>query len=239
MSLFAISDPHLSLTTDKPMDLFGGNWENHKERLEENWRSLITANDTVLLGGDLSWGLTMEEAKPDLDFLDALPGKKLVVKGNHDLWWTGIKRLNSTFKTMHFIQNDAISAEGRIICGSRGWICPGDSEWTQHDQKIFDREYLRMEMSLKAGEKLRQERMAENPEQEYSILVLMHFPPFTDKSGETAFIDLFHAYGVTDVYYGHVHGEEACSKAVRGERNGIHYYLTSCDYLNCMPKRVL
>ena len=241
MALFAISDPHLSLGSDKPMDLFGGNWENHTERLAANWRSVVQPEDTVLVGGDLSWGLTLEEAKPDLDFLAALPGRKLYVKGNHDLWWNGIKKLNSLYESVHFIQNDAVLAEGSIICGTRGWICPGDSEWTAHDQKIYDRELIRMELSLQAGARLQKEwAQTHGPEEPApTLLVIMHYPPFTDKSGKTGFTDLLQQYGVNSVLYGHLHGEIAQNKAIRGMQEGINYLLISRDYLNCMPKRIL
>jgi len=228
MSIFAIADPHLSAAVDKPMDLFGGNWERHAERLAENWRSVVSESDTVILGGDLSWGLTFEEAKPDLDFLHELPGRKILLKGNHDLWWRGITRLNLLYDDMFFLQNTAVPVEDVIIAGTRGWNVPGSAEWDPHDEKIYVREVQRLEMSLKAAK-----RLPDAP-----IVVQLHFPPFNEQLAPTGFTELIKAYGVKTVLYGHVHGEAAQSRLLRGEHEGITYYNVACDYLNCMLKKI-
>ncbi|MBR5741123.1 MAG: metallophosphoesterase [Firmicutes bacterium] len=228
MSIFAIADPHLSIAVDKPMDLFGGNWERHTERLAENWRAVVEPEDTVLVGGDLSWGLTFEEAKPDLDFLHELPGRKILFKGNHDLWWRGITRLNRLYDDMVFVQNTAVAVEDVVVAGTRGWNVPGSADWEPHDEKIYVREVQRLEMSLKAARRL----------SDAQIIVQLHFPPFSEQNAPTGFTELCEAYGVSTVLYGHVHGGAAQSRLFRGERNGITYYNVACDYLNCMPKKV-
>ncbi len=228
MSLFAISDPHLSLAVDKPMDLFGGNWENHTGRLAANWRDVVGPDDTVIVGGDISWGLTFEEAKPDLDFLHDLPGRKILLKGNHDLWWRGITRLNALYDDTVFLQNTAVEAEGVVIAGTRGWNVPGSADWDPHDEKIYVREVQRFEMSLKAAR-----RLSDAP-----IVAQLHFPPFNEKNEPTGFTALLKAYDVKTVLYGHVHGQAAQSRLFRGEKDGIVYYNVACDYLNCMPKRI-
>ena len=150
MSIFAIADLHLSFCPDicKPMDIYGPEWENHAERIEENWRSVVTDEDTVVLPGDISWGLKLEEARYDLEWIEALPGRKVVFKGNHDLWWRGITRLNSMDETVTFIQNDCYEAEGVFICGTRGWVTPDSDDYTEADEKIYNRELLRLRASL-------------------------------------------------------------------------------------------
>ncbi len=228
MSLYAISDPHLSLAVDKPMDAFGGNWENHTKRLAENWEAVVSPEDTVIVGGDISWGLTFDEAKPDLDFLHGLPGRKILLKGNHDLWWRGITRLNTLYDDVYFLQNTAVAVEDIVVAGTRGWNVPGSPDWDPHDEKIYVREVQRLEMSLKAAKKL----------SDAPIVVQLHFPPFNEKNEPTGFTELLAAYGVKTVLYGHVHGQSAQKRLFRGEREGIVYYNVACDYLNCMPKKV-
>jgi len=232
MSIFALSDPHLSLAVDKPMDLFGGNWENHAERLRQNWLEQVKPEDTVVMPGDLSWGLREEEAEPDLAFLAGLPGKKVLLKGNHDLWWNSISKLNAKYDSMYFLQNTCYFAENTIICGTRGWLCPGDSGFSADDEKIYKRELGRLRFSLEAGAKLK----AEHPDAEF--LVAFHYPPFNERQEESGFMDILREFSVKQVIYGHVHGNDAHNRAVRGVRGGILYHLVSCDYLNCMPKRI-
>ena len=142
MSIYAIGDLHLSFApeVEKPMDLFGKAWKDHAERLKRNWLEMIKPEDTVIIPGDISWGLRMSEAIPDLDWIDALPGKKLIFKGNHDLWWQSISKLNNMYDSIHFVQNTACEVEGYYICGSRGWIGPGHDDYKEADEKIYKRE---------------------------------------------------------------------------------------------------
>ena len=228
MSIFAIGDLHLSNFpgSEKPMDVFGDRWFNHKERIKENWCRTVTEYDTVVVAGDISWGLKLQEAEYDLKWIDVLPGKKIIIKGNHDLWWSGIRKLNSMFDSITFLQNDACEAEGVWICGTRGWLTPADEGFTEADRKIYDRELLRLEASLKAappdGEKLG----------------FLHFPPVGNPQKFSGFMQLFEDYGVRNVYYGHIHGEEGFKGAIRGEYHGIGYSLVSADYLNCSLLRI-
>ena len=147
MALYGIADLHLSFTADKPMDIYGSAWENHTKRLEENWRRTISQEDTVIIAGDISWGLKLDEAIADLEWIHALPGFKVLFKGNHDPWWTSISRLNSLFDDMYFVQNSFYPYGDTAICGTRGWLCPGSSEFTAHDRKIYDREQLRYRLA--------------------------------------------------------------------------------------------
>ena len=180
----------------------------------------------MVVAGDISWGLKLQEAEYDLKWIDVLPGKKIIIKGNHDLWWSGIRKLNSMFDSITFLQNDACEAEGVWICGTRGWLTPADEGFTEADRKIYDRELLRLEASLKAappdGEKLG----------------FLHFPPVGNPQKFSGFMQLFEDYGVRNVYYGHIHGEEGFKGAIRGEYHGIGYSLVSADYLNCSLLRI-
>ena len=232
MSLFVIGDLHLSLFpgADKPMDIFGPRWFNHVQRLALHWREAVSEEDTVVIPGDISWALKMEDAVYDLDWVAALPGKKIILKGNHDLWWSGITRLNQMYDNMTFLQNDCAKAEGCYICGTRGWLTPDNEDFTQADEKIYRRELLRLESSLQAALRAREE--------ETPIIGFLHYPPVSDQRRFSAFQQMFEDYGVKDVYYGHVHGEEAFRSCIKGEHHGICYHLVSMDYLNCVPLKI-
>ena len=267
MSIFVVSDLHLSFFpgSDKPMDVFGPRWFNHAQRLEQAWRDKIGPEDTVIIPGDISWGLKMEDAKVDLDWVAALPGRKVLLKGNHDLWWTGITRLNNMYENMTFLQNTHYEAEGVYICGSRGWLTPDNEDFTEADEKIYKRELLRLESSLKSAvsayakkqaaeeqtggrEDARQDGQPQangrpvGPEAAEAgprILGMLHYPPVSDGSRFSGFQQLFEDYGVKDVYYGHIHGEDGFRSAIKGEYHGIRYHLVSLDYLNCQPLQIL
>jgi predicted phosphohydrolase len=228
MNIFAIGDIHLSLSGDKPMDIFGGEWANHAERLRENWTRDVGEDDVVIVAGDSSWALKQEEATRDLMWIAALPGKKVIIKGNHDLWWTSVTRLNALHPSMFFMQNSCFAAGDVAICGSRGWVCPGDDCFSEHDEKIYRRELLRFEASLKA---------AESGGFGTKIAVL-HFPPTNHKKQESGFTELASAYGVKQVVYGHLHGCEAFGRGPQGLRGGAEYRLVSLDYLRCAPARI-
>ncbi len=227
MSIYAIGDPHLSFDErlDKPMDIFGDAWDNHAERLKENWIREIKEDDTVILAGDISWGLTKDEAYADFEWLHQLPGMKVIIKGNHDLWWTGITRLNMLYDDMFFLQNTYYPAEGTAICGSRGWICPGYDGFTPQDEKIYRRELLRLEASLK---------MARDSGIE-DIIGVLHYPPTNDKLQKSGFTELFEKYGVRNVVYGHLHGKDAYRNGLNANLNGVRYQLVSLDYIDACP----
>lgn len=246
MSIYVISDLHLSTYpgADKPMDIFGPRWFQHAARLEQAWRATIAETDTVVIPGDISWGLKLEEARYDLDWVARLPGRKVLLKGNHDLWWTGITRLNKMYENMHFLQNDFILAEGVYLCGSRGWLTPDSDDFTAEDEKIYRRELLRLESSLKSAaadrERAAKDAAAETAAQIAArpILGFLHYPPVSDAGRFSTFQQMFEDYGVKDVYYGHIHGEDGFRTSIQGLHHGIRYHLVSLDYLNCQPLQI-
>ncbi len=233
MSIYAIGDLHLSLSPDivKPMDIFGDRWVDHTKRLEENWEQIIIHDDTVVIAGDISWGVKPEEAAYDLEWIDRLPGRKICIKGNHDFWWRGINRLNRTYKTISFLQNNSIylQSEGVYICGSRGWITPDDEEFTEADKKVYRRELLRLEASLK---------FVKSMNSEGEIIGFLHYPPVSRVDSFSGFMQLFEDYAVKEVYYGHIHGEDGFKNTIQGEYYGTKYRLISADYLNMKPLKV-
>ena len=224
MKVFAVSDPHLSFTAEKPMSIFGAVWENHWEAIAADWLEKVGADDIVLLPGDISWGMTTDEARKDLETIGAMPGKKIYVKGNHDYWWGSLSKVRAILpEGSYCIQNDALKFGKFIFCGSRGWSVPEIGvKPDPNDEKLLRREQLRLELSLKAAEKL-----ATGDPQEIKI-GMMHFPPFDSRMSSTPFTDLFAKYGVKKVVYGHLHGQK-CRAELRSVKNDIEYYLTSCD----------
>lgn len=219
MKVFAISDLHLSFAAEKPMDIFGDGWQNHFERVSEDWRARVGEEDLVLLGGDMSWGMNIEEAAPDYAAVAALPGKKAVVKGNHDLYWSSLAKMTSAFPGFGFVQNNCLKYGNYIIAGTRGWTPPSDGS-DEHDGKIYRRELLRLELSLSCAEKMRSDGD--------TVIAVLHYPPFDAKYGDSEVTALIEKYGVKTVTYGHLHGKNA---RVTPEivKNGVKYFLTSCD----------
>ncbi len=228
MALFAISDLHLSSTSEKPMDVFGDKWYKHDEKIKENWLKSINDQDTVLIAGDISWSMKMEEGKEDLEFIHNLPGKKIFIKGNHDYWWTSITKLNSLYDDMDFIQNNFFSYEDYAICGTRGWVTPSSSKFTAHDKKIYDRELIRLRLSLDLAVKANFKK----------IIVMVHYPPTNEGFNDLGFIDIFKEYNVERVIYGHLHGY-GLNNVFEGIKDGIEYMLTSCDYINFDPIKIM
>ncbi len=226
MQIYAIADLHVSLTSEKPMDVFGEAWRGHAEKLERNWRERVQADDLVLVPGDISWAMQLSAALPDLSFIGNLPGRKILLKGNHDYWWSAIGRVRSNLpEGMRALQNDSIVEDGIGICGSRGWLCPGSNNFNAEDQKIYLRELDRLSLSL-----------ASLPAVETKIAML-HFPPFLDKEKGSGFTERLEDAGVQIVVYGHLHGE-ANRYAFEGERNGITYHCVAADKLDFAPKRI-
>lgn len=228
MRIFALGDPHLSLSTDKPMDIFGPNWDNHAARLEAAWRAAVQPEDAVLLPGDISWGMSLDEAKADLAFLAALPGTKVLLRGNHDYWWNSISKVRAALPGgMHAVQNDSLVLGGVAVLGTRGWVCPGSTLFDPAvDQKLYERELIRLELSLKSAQ-------AGMPK-----LCMLHYPPFNERRQQSGFTELLEAYGVEHAVYGHLHGK-ACRNAFEGIRNGVEYTLCSADHLEFAPKLIL
>lgn len=217
--IYSISDLHLSLSTNKPMNVFGENWEDHHLKIKEHWLSLVKEDDVVLIPGDVSWALKLEEALEDLRFLEELPGTKIFVKGNHDLWWSSLKKINAIgFKKMIFLQNNSFSHQGISYCGTRGWSIPEDGVLAPEDQKIYARELGRLELSLKEAS-------------EKKIIALLHFPPFSRKGEPSEFVALLKRYGVEFCVYGHIHNQFDHREFLDGTHEGIAFRLVSCDYL--------
>ena len=230
MSLFVIGDTHLSFGVSKPMDIFAG-WENHTELLENAWCERITDADTVVLAGDLSWGMTLEEALPDLAWLNALPGhEKIILKGNHDYWWCTVKKMQAFFAqngltTMHILHNNHYAYGEYGICGTRGWVNmePGEPA----NAKVNAREAQRLRVSLQSA-----------VDAGLKPIAFLHYPPIYGASCNWELLEELWKFPVTDCWYGHVHGK-AQSHAINGERDGICYHLIAGDYVQFIPQIVL
>lgn len=228
MALYALGDPHLCLGADKPMDVFGGRWEGYMEKLRAGF-SVLTPDDTLVLLGDLSWALDMEQAAPDFAFLAGLPGRKLIVKGNHDYWWTTKRKFerfcgDHGFENLELIHNSCALYGEFALCGTRGWFYEEDRQGT-HDEKIFRRELGRLEASLKAAG-------------EREKLCFLHYPPKYRGYECPEILQLLHEYGVKRCYYGHLHAD-SIRLAIQGESDGIDFRLVSADYVNFAPQKVL
>ena len=219
MKIWAISDLHLSVNNPKPMDIFGPAWDDYVDNVFADWKAKVEENDIVLMAGDFSWAMRLEEAKADFDLLKALPGKKIIIKGNHDYWWSSISALRKILpENFYALQNDALKFENCIFCGTRGWLLP-DENFSAENQKIYDREIIRLEMSLKKAQELKTDSE--------KIYCLLHYPPTTPAKLDTGFTNLIEKYGVCKVVYGHLHAKK--NPELLYEKNGIQYYLTSCD----------
>lgn len=227
MALFAVGDPHLSLGSNKPMDVFGGAWDGYVEKLKLGF-DIVKPQDTVVLCGDISWGMSLEEAERDFAFLNALPGKKLLLKGNHDYWWTTASKMtrfftDHGFHTLDILHNNCHFYGDVALCGTRGWFYEEDQE--EHNEKVFNRELIRLEASLKAAG-------------EREKLCFLHYPPLYEGYKCPEIIALLEAYGVKTCYYGHLHGGSH-RLAVEGPQGNVAYHLVSADYLHFVPKLIL
>lgn len=227
MALYTIADLHLPLGIDKPMDIFGKVWENYVERLADNWQSVVKENDVIVLPGDFSWATYLEQSVKDFEYLHKLNGKKILLKGNHDYWWTTMNKLREFtaecgFDDIEFLQNNSFMYEDIAICGTRGWINPGWDNFGSEDRKIFDREVLRLELSLNSVKECNE------------IYVFTHYPPMPVSLKENEFVQMMKKYPVTKCIYGHLHAA-AHRNAVEGIINGIEYKLVSGDYLGFDP----
>ncbi len=224
MALYVISDLHLSLGTNKPMDVFPG-WDGYIERIRDNWMQSVSDEDCVVIGGDISWAQDLAGALNDFLFIESLPGKKIILKGNHDYFWTTRTKMETFFaqhgiNSIRILHNNSICAEGVSICGTRGWIFDG-SEPT--DQKVILREAGRLKASLEQGAKTGLE-----------LLCFLHYPPLFGKERCYEILDVLYQYPVMTCYYGHIHGN-GCNYAVQGRVDGIEYIMTSADYLKFKP----
>lgn len=228
MSLFTLSDLHLSLGTDKPMDIFKG-WDNYVNLIRDTWNYLVAPEDTVVVPGDISWAMKLPEIYEDFTFLNRLNGTKILLKGNHDLWFSTKSKVERYISENHFdsikiLFNNSYEYGDYVICGTRGWINePGEAV----DKKVLNREAGRLRISLEDGRKTRKEP-----------IVFLHYPPIYGGNECYEMLDVLREYDVKRCYYGHLHGH-SCNYAINGERNGIHFQLVSCDYVQFTPVKVL
>lgn len=231
MSLYAMSDLHLSHFKEKPMDVFDIRWKNHTQKIYDAWNEIVSEEDTVIVNGDISWGGKQEEAMPDLDFVHKLKGSKIIFCGNHDYFWNSTSRLNELYDNMIFVKNSFAVYEDYAICGSRGWLCPRDEYYTEHDYKIYKREVGRLRNSI---------AMAVNKGYvSDKIIAVTHFPPTNDKKENSDFVEVYKEFGIRRVIYGHLHGADKYNTSYQGIVDGIDYTLVSADYLNFRPVRIM
>ena len=230
MPVFAIADLHLPGGSDKPMDIFGSQWDRHFETICANWRRNVGPDDIVLIPGDISWAMQLVQAVPDLRNIAGLPGRKVLLRGNHDYWWRSVSRVRECLpEGMYAVQNDALALDGFTFCGTRGWIFPTVANpLEEQDEKIYRREVIRLRISLEAAVKVG----TTDP-----VVAMTHFPPLPADGEETEFSRLFSVFGVRDVVYGHLHGP-AIKNGFTGARGGVRYHLASCDAIGFSPVRV-
>lgn len=241
MALYVIADSHLSLSTEKPMDIFGSRWNGYVEKLKKGWEARVSEEDTVVLAGDISWAMNPEEAKADFDFIEALPGQKIILKGNHDYWWQTMAKLNAFiekngYKTIRFLHNNAYETENFVICGSRGWYTDDKTAPIRGADaaKIVAREVQRISMSLTEGLKLQEAARARGEEKE--VLAFLHFPPiFKGYVCDEIILELYRK-GVERCYFGHIHGNYDCARVI--SYSDIDFYLISADYLLFEPLKI-
>ena len=221
MRIYAISDLHFSVNNPKPMDIFGPTWEGYLDKIFADWKAKVSDDDIVLLAGDFSWAMKLEETKADFDMLKDLPGKKIIIRGNHDYWWKSISAVRNVLPLgFYAIQNDALKFGDYIICGTRLWNLPDvNKSLSAEDDKIYKRELIRLEMTLQNAQKMKTG--------DEKIICMVHYPPYTFKEEDNEVTSLMEKYGVYKVVYGHIHA--MCKQNLVLNKNGITYYLTSCD----------
>lgn len=228
MALYAIGDLHLSLGSAKPMDVFGGAWEGYMDKLRDGL-SVVKDTDTIVLLGDISWALGLDEASADFSFINNIPGNKIILKGNHDFWWSTAAKFNSfcvnnNFENMQILNNNCYFYDSWAICGTRGWFFEEEKSG-EHDEKVFKRELLRLETSLKAA--------GDMPK-----MVFLHYPPLYKGYSCEPILELLQKYNVSKCFYGHLHGASH-GLALEGLWDGIEYRLVSADKLNFQPYSVI
>ncbi len=211
------------------MDIFGERWINYTDKLRDNWIKKVTEQDVVIIAGDISWAMRLEDAAEDINWINRLPGKKIIIRGNHDYWWGSLTKVRKLAGDIDVLQNDAIKIKNFVFCGSRGWILPGNKDFGKDDEKIYARELIRLRMSLDNARRLAAD--------EDKIIAITHYPPLDNDKPDEQMEKLFNEYGVDTVIFGHVHGrilENVCK-----EINGIKYYITTCDLLGFDPVEII
>ncbi len=229
MALFGIADLHLSLSAKKPMDIFTG-WQNYVEKISQNWRKIVSENDTVVLAGDISWAMKLEETYEDFKFIHELPGNKLIIKGNHDYWWTTKNKMDNYlrengFSDIKILHNNAFAVDNIAVCGTRGWMYNSE---TDEDLKIINREAGRLRSSISEALKMGKEPV-----------VFLHYPPVYDNFVSQQIMDVLKEFDIKSCFFGHIHGAAASKKLVLGEFDGIKMNLIACDFLKFTPLLVV
>lgn len=243
MSVYAIADTHLSGSVPKSMEKFGRRWTDYTAKIERRWRALVTDADAVVIPGDVSWAMTLEEAEADFRFLAALPGKKYIGKGNHDFWWTTVTKMRKflderEISGIEFLYNNACDAGAAILCGTRGWFLEEAQQNTVTPvdyEKLVNREAIRLELCLKEAERLQNLRLTTDGSH-VPIHVFLHFPPIYNSFRVQRFVELFHTYAIENVWYGHIHGNY--TMPAQFTENGTTYHMIAADYLDFYPAKV-
>ncbi len=235
MSVYSIADLHLAKDIDKPMDVFNSFWDNYMDKIKENWEAKVKSEDTVLIPGDISWATYLNEINQDFEYIESLPGKKILSRGNHDYWWTTVKKMErfteeKGYNSITFLQNKAMEVEDFIVGATRGWILPGDSHFGEDDTKIYDRELIRLELCIKDIQKL-------DPEHKKKHIIMLHFPPITKASPNTDFSRKLEEGNIDICIYGHLHGK-GHMVAKEGEANGVLYRCVASDFISFNPINV-
>lgn len=230
MSLYTIADLHLCFSDPaKTMSIFAG-WENYQERIEENWRNTVSDEDTVVIAGDVSWGMSLQQAAADFRFINELPGKKIIIKGNHDYWWVTMKKMEDFFAaegfdTIKILHNNHYAYENYAVCGTRGWVnMPGETQ----GEKVLRREVQRLETSIRSAVSAGLEP-----------LVFMHYPPIFAANFNYDILEILYRYNIKECYYGHIHGRSAHELCVKNTYDDINFHLISGDYIQFKPEKVL
>lgn len=230
MKIFAIGDLHLSNAQPKAMDIFGSHWKNHFTKISDDWKMRVEQEDVVLIPGDISWAMKMEDARPDIDAICELPGRKIMIKGNHDFWWSSLAKVNAMLcNETYILQNNCIAMGEYVFCGTRGWMFPQDTNFHENDRKIYEREKIRLQLSLDAAKK--------HPEKKK--IVMMHYPPVYQNLRNTEFAEILQKENVADVVFGHLHGDVLRNLNLTDLKIGtVNYNLVSADYLDFRLKQI-
>ena len=238
MSVYVMADLHLCTDNEsKSMEVFGNRWKDYKNRIQTNWNKLVAEDDTVIIPGDISWALTLQDAISDLQFIDSLNGKKIIMKGNHDFWWSSVTKMNTLFSelsidSIRILNNNALEVGDYIITGSRGWFIDPSVQTKNVNadfEKVNNRELIRLKIGLDAALKMREETKKE-------IIAFFHFPPVWGEFKNEGIISLLNEYEIKSCYFGHIHGNYTVSGSF--EVNGIQMHLISADYLNFIPRHI-
>jgi predicted phosphohydrolase len=230
MAVYALADLHLAHTLHKPMDIFGPDWDNHPQTLRQNWNRVVQSGDLTIVAGDISWAMQLCDAAEDLAWLAGLSGSKLLLRGNHDYWWSSISKVRQTLPVgIYALQNDHFAWGGWAVCGARGWLCPGEEGFRDdHDQKIYRRELFRLQLSLESAVK---SGFTE-------IIAALHFPPYNRQGQPSGFTSLLEQYRVRYCVFGHIH-DQGRERIFQGEHNGVVYRYVAADGVSFTPALVV